>query len=73
MTDQRLSNIWRILISAVVGIGVSFSLAQMFFDLNSRGPIDQGSWVELTAALHDSHSDHRVLSVDLLDDLRRLW
>lgn len=41
MTDQRLSNIWRILISAVVGIGVSFSLAQMFFDLNSRGLVDQ--------------------------------
>ena len=50
MTDQRLSNIWRILISAVVGIGVSFSLAQMFFDLSSRGPVDQWFLVLVPAA-----------------------
>lgn len=41
MTNQKLVTFWRILVSAVAGGVISYSLAQTFFDLNSRAFIDQ--------------------------------
>lgn len=41
MTNQKYVFFWRVLIAAMIGMAVSFALAQTFFDLNSRKFIDQ--------------------------------
>ncbi len=41
MKPQRNITVWHVLVSIFAGIFISFSLAQTFFDLNSRAFIDQ--------------------------------
>ncbi|MBI2332691.1 MAG: hypothetical protein HYU84_11130 [Chloroflexi bacterium] len=50
MTNRKFAVFWRVLIGAVIGMAVSFALAQTFFGLGSRAFIDQLFLVFVPAA-----------------------
>ncbi len=50
MNQQRIGIIWRVLLSAAVGMTASFALAKTFFDFDTRAFIDQLFLVLIPAA-----------------------